>query len=118
MHTIGFYLLFVGVLTFLYFICSLRTNLIFVIIFLTLDIALFLLVGFYWKAAEGDMAVANNLQVAAGAFTFTFCVFGWYLLTSILLQTLEFPFSLPVFDLSARFPGKANWRRKSEAEMV
>lgn len=117
-ESFGFYLLFVGVVTFIYFICSFRTNLIFVLIFLTLDIALFLLVGFYWKLAVGDIAAANSLQYAAGALTFTFCAFGWYLLIAILLQTLEFPFSLPVFDLSQKFPSKANWRRKSEAEMV
>jgi len=110
----GFYLCFLGVLTFIYFLCSFRTNLVFLLIFLTLDIALWLLVGTYWRLAEGDTYVAGKLQYAAGAFTFTFCIFGWYLLIAILLQTLEFPFSLPVIDLSTYIPTEANWRKKGD----
>lgn len=114
----GFYLCFLAVLTFIYLICSLRTNLIFVLIFVTLDTGLWLLVGFYWRLAVGDVQMANKLQYAAGALTFTFCMLGWYLLLSIMLQTLEFPFNLPVFDLSQHFPSAANWRKNESVQNV
>ncbi len=104
----GFYLCFLALLTFIYLFLSIRTNLVFFMIFLTLDIALWLLVGTYWKLAEGDTATALKLQYAAGAFTFTFCMFGWYLLIAILLVTLDFPFGLPVFDLSTRIPSASD----------
>lgn len=80
-------------------------------IFLTLDIALWLLAATYWKLAVGETALALKLQYVAGAFTFTFCMFGWYLLIAILLVTLDFPFGLPVFDLSTRIPSASE--RKS-----
>lgn len=112
----GFYLCFLSLLTFIYLICSLRTNLIFVMIFLALDTALWLLTGEYWKLAEGDTYTAGKLQVAAGAFTFTFCIFGWYLLTSILLQSLEFPIALPVFDLSKYIVAKRKSKKAAKRD--
>jgi succinate-acetate transporter protein len=47
---------------FMYLICSLRTNVVFFIIFLLLDISLFLLTASYWKGAEGNAAAAATLQ--------------------------------------------------------
>lgn len=85
---------------------------IFFLIFVALDVALFLLVGTYWKLAKGETAIALKLQYAAGVFTFIFCMFGWYLLISILLVTLDFPFGLPVVDLSTRIPSASD-RKKS-----
>lgn len=41
---------------------------------------------------------------AAGAFVFTFCMSGWYLWFSLILEALDFPFILPLGDLSQRFP--------------
>lgn len=48
----GFFLLAMAILSIIYLICSLRTNVAFVIIFLTLVPALFLLVGAFWVWAE------------------------------------------------------------------
>jgi len=101
----AFYLLFIGLLTLFYFICSFRTNVIFVLIFFFLDLALLLLASSYWKAAAGAAVTAHKLQIAAGAFVFVFCIFAWYLLLAQLLQSLDFRFSLPVFDLSTKIKG-------------
>lgn len=108
----GFYLCFLAVLTFIYIFISLRTNLVLFLIFVTLDVALWLLVGDYWKLAEGDTVMALKLQHAAGALTFTFCMFGWYLLISLLLASLDFPFVLPVFDLSTRIPSATVMKKR------
>jgi hypothetical protein len=52
-----------GLLVFMYLVCSLRTNVVFFLIFFFLDIALLLLTGAYWKAAEGDAAAYERLTV-------------------------------------------------------
>lgn len=59
----AFFLLFMALVVFMYLICALRTNIVFFCIFLFLDIALLLLTGAYWKAAEGDMVAFHNLEV-------------------------------------------------------
>ncbi|EGX89359.1 transcriptional activator of ethanol catabolism AlcS [Cordyceps militaris CM01] len=100
--SLAFFLLFMGILVFMYLICALRTNVVFFAIFFFLDISLFLLAGAYWKGATGDMQAFHKLQVATGAFVFVFCVFGWYLLFVQLLRSVDFPLDLPVGDLSRR----------------
>ena len=111
------------VLTFFYVLASLRTNITLVITFFFIDMAFFMLMSSYWTAAEGRASDAQGLQVvstklrhshialltswltqAAGAFVFTFCMSGWYLWFSLILSTLDFPFELPLGDLSKRIP--------------
>ncbi|KAK5997773.1 Protein alcS [Cladobotryum mycophilum] len=101
--SIGFWFLFMGVLCFIYFICSLRTNVAFAVIFLSLVVAFALLTGGFWALAAdytGNAAYAGKLIVGAGASLFVTCISGWWLLTAILLAELRFPISLPVGDLS------------------
>ncbi len=62
----GFWLLFMGLLCLVYLICSIRTNIVFVIIFLSLVIAFGLLTGAYWMLAQdytGNAAKAHKLVV-------------------------------------------------------
>ncbi|OQV06849.1 hypothetical protein CLAIMM_11367 [Cladophialophora immunda] len=60
--SLGFFLLFMGVVVFMFLVCSVRTNLIFFGIFLLLDLALFTLTGAYWKASHGDVNVFERLE--------------------------------------------------------
>jgi len=122
----GFFLVFMGVLCLIYLICSLRTNVAFVIIFLTLVIAFSLLAGAYWnnalyianpKANASKAALAGRLQIAAGACTFVTSMSGWWIFFAIMLAALDFPFQIPVGDLSTMIKG-ASERRKAEKEMV
>jgi hypothetical protein len=46
----------------MYLICAIRINIVFVIIFLFLDIALFLLAAAYWILAEGDAVKGQNVE--------------------------------------------------------
>jgi uncharacterized protein len=59
---IGFYLIFWGLVLFILLVGSTRTNLVFVFVFFTLEIGVFLLVGAFFKAADGDGALAGHLQ--------------------------------------------------------
>jgi len=108
--TFGFFQLYMALLCFVYLICALRTNVIFVCIFATLVPAFGCLAGYYWKAAEG--IVATNLMHSAGGLTFVTCLLGWYLFFVQLLASVDFPLNLPVGDLS-RFIKGASERAKA-----
>lgn len=117
-----------GVLCLLYMILALRTNLVFFLIFLTLVPAFGLLAGAFWtlaKAAEettagntaaaaNHMSNANTYVIAAGAFTFVTDMLGWYIFFAIMLASLDFPFQLPVVDLSRWVKGASDKAAKNK----
>lgn len=111
---LAFYLLFWGVLCFIYFIISLRTNIVFAVIFLTVDLSFILLSATYWEVAQGNADLAGKLQIAAGAFGFICCMGGWYLLIVILLDSLDFPLVLPVGDLSNFIKPKSAQKKEAQ----
>ena len=121
----AFFLVFMGLLCFIYLICSLRTNVVFVVIFFTLVVAFGLLAGCYWQLANGiadnnnpvTMQKAHRLQVAAGAFTFVTCLAGWWIFFAIMLAALDFPFQIPVGDLSTMIKGFSE-RQKAKENMA
>ncbi|KAH7391602.1 hypothetical protein BKA64DRAFT_109651 [Cadophora sp. MPI-SDFR-AT-0126] len=120
----AYFLLFMGLLCLIYLICSLRTNVVFVIIFFTLVPAFGLLAGAYWQNAlaisTGDTShakTAERCQTAAGAFTFVTSMAGWWIFFAIMLAALDFPFQLPVGDLSTMIKG-ASEKRKAKENMV
>ena len=84
-----------GILCLVYLVCSIRTNLIFFLIFFTLVPAFGLLAGSYFQLANGQAALAVKLAEAAGAFTFVTCMCGWYIFFAIMLASVDFPFDLP-----------------------
>lgn len=119
------------VLTFLYVLASFRTNITLVITFFFIMMAFFMLMSAYWTAAEGKTAISHDLQIvcvtynsfittlltmpivqAAGAFVFTFCMSGWYLWFSLIMSALDFPFELPLGDLSKKFPSMTDRQRQ------
>ncbi|KAI1846881.1 hypothetical protein JX265_004851 [Neoarthrinium moseri] len=107
--SLGFWLVIMGILAFLYMICALRTNIVFVIIFLSLLPAFGLLTAAFWLQAadfEGNTAKANNMFVGAGASLFVTCIAGWYILVSIMFEIVDFPLQLPVGDLSTIIKGR------------
>jgi len=97
---IAFYLLFWGVYTAILFVASLRTNVVFAILFFVLDIAFFLLTAAYFQLSYGNASYAGTLLIAGGAFAFMTTLCGWYLLVVLLLGATGFPCPLPVGDLS------------------
>ncbi|KAI9759988.1 MAG: hypothetical protein M4579_001925 [Chaenotheca gracillima] len=96
----AFFLLFMGLLCFIYMICSLRTNIVFVVIFFTLVMGFTLLAATYWQVANGNAVAAGKLQIAGGAFLFITCMAGWWIFFAQMLASLDFPFQIPVGDLS------------------
>ncbi|CAG7972064.1 unnamed protein product [Penicillium nalgiovense] len=100
----GFFTLFMGILCFMYLICSLRTNLCFVVIFLGLVLGFVLLTGAVWQLANGNQSLARTLKKAAGACLALGSLPGWYFLFVQLLATVDFPLTLPIEDLSHIIP--------------
>ncbi|APA13810.1 hypothetical protein SS1G_13899 [Sclerotinia sclerotiorum 1980 UF-70] len=120
----AFFLIFMGVLCLMYLVCSLRTNVVFVIIFFTLVVAFALLSAKYWHIANGvgntdagKLALAGRLQIAAGATLFVTSMAGWWIFFAIMLAALDFPFQIPVGDLSTLIKG-ASERQKSKEQMA
>jgi len=110
----AFFQLFMGVLCLVYAICALRTNLVFLGILGLLVPTFGCLAGAYYHLAQGNAGTANTLLVAGGAIAFVICLLGWYIFTSIMLASLDFPFSLPVGDLSGVIKGASDKRRVKE----
>lgn len=105
-----------GLLCLVYLICSLRTNIVFFGIFLTLVCAFGCLAGAYWQISNGNLALAGKLQTAGGAFTFVTCALGWWIFLAIMLASLDFPFQIPVGDLSTLItPMSEKMKRKEHA---
>ncbi|KAK6542843.1 hypothetical protein TWF694_006783 [Orbilia ellipsospora] len=107
----GFYFLSWGFICLVFLVCSLRTNIVFVILFTGLELTFGLLTGVYFYAAEGNASTAHRLTVGAGACALVAGVCGWYIFVAQLLAALDFPFELPVGDLSG-FILSATERRK------
>ncbi|KLU85893.1 hypothetical protein MAPG_04913 [Magnaporthiopsis poae ATCC 64411] len=114
---LAFIFLWMTVLTVLFLVCSLRTNAVFVVIFAALTGALGSLTTSYFllsaaapirngraaivtAAAAASKAQATSFSVVGGVCALVASMAGWYLLASTLLETLDFPFKLPVGDLS------------------
>ncbi|KAK0645753.1 hypothetical protein B0T16DRAFT_457748 [Cercophora newfieldiana] len=107
-NSFGFFYLFVGLLSFVFFICSFRTNICLVILFLAYTIAFPLLAAAEWKHAEGQMALSHRLTVGVGAACFVVSAASWWAMIGGLLESVDFPFTLPMGDLSRVFPSGAS----------
>lgn len=103
-NSFAFFYLFVGVLSFVFFICSLRTNFCLVILFFAYTIAFPLLAAAEWTHAEGKLALSSRLTVGGGAACFVVSMCSWWAMIGGLLQSVNFPFALPMGDLSRVVP--------------
>ncbi|KAL8853748.1 MAG: hypothetical protein Q9221_001391 [Calogaya cf. arnoldii] len=119
----AFFLVFMGLICFIFLICSLRTNIVFFVIFLTLILAFGCLAGAYFNLALAyenptNVAAATRASrciVAGGAFTFVTSLAGWWIFLAIMLASLDFPIQIPVGDLSSMIKGASEKKKVSEA---
>lgn len=110
---LAFWFISMGLMCLIYMICSIRTNIVFFNIFLWLVITFACLTGAYFQLNNGATALAGRLQITAGATAFITCCFGWYIFFAIMLASLDFPFEVPVGDLSGLVKGAS---QKNAAE--
>lgn len=107
----AFYFMCMCVLSFVFFLASLRTNLVLALVLLCATLGFGLLTGGLFKLADGEMVLGEKLVYATGATFFTACLLGWYLLLSIMLSVMDLP-SPPVFDLSTKIRGVSERRKR------
>jgi len=112
----AFFFMVMALVTFFFVIGSLRTNVVFVLVFVFIDLAFIMLMATYWTLAEGRTAIAKRFQMAAGAFIFVFCVFGWYLFFTMMLLAVDFPLALPTGDLSTRIKGMSERKKAGDVK--
>lgn len=125
-HSLAIWFCWFAVLTLAFLIASLRTNLVFVLLFTFLDITFCMIAAIYFYVGSGQFARVPALQTACGAFAFltTLCGAhplasvvtqqglthrvnpGWYLLYAILFLSTGMPIALPLGDLSGAFKRK------------
>ncbi|MCJ1478232.1 hypothetical protein MMC13_006909 [Lambiella insularis] len=110
----AFFLLFMGLLSFIYLICSLRTNVMFVVVFAGLMIGFLVEAGAYWNNALGNTELGSTLFVGAGALYFVADLAGWWVLFSQLLQSVDFPIQIPVGDISHLIKGYSDRPKSSK----
>ncbi|KAJ9262847.1 hypothetical protein DTO021C3_2961 [Paecilomyces variotii] len=96
----AFLLVFMGIFSLACFLGSLKVHIALAVVELSLTIVFALLAGAFWEVAMGNASVASNLQTAGGAFLFVAGIASWYILFSLTLSSVGFPFTLPVGDLS------------------
>lgn len=100
---LGFYFLVWGVLTFSFFLASLRTNAVFVLLFIAITMVFELIAAGYFHAATGNFATAAMEFKVAGGFALVSGIAGFYVNFSLLFASVGYPFVLPLYDLSTRF---------------
>ncbi|KAI6756716.1 hypothetical protein HG530_011314 [Fusarium avenaceum] len=111
----AFWLLFMGILSFIFFLCALRTNVVFVMIFFSLTFCFFMITAAFWALADdytGNAVLAGKLLTAGGAFGFVTCMSGWYILIAVLFAIVDFPIQIPVGDLSTVIKGHSQKARR------
>lgn len=106
-NSFAHFLIWMGILCALYAIAALRTNICLVIILLCFVITFPFLAAAYFYAADGMAATAAKMQVCGGAFAFIASIVAWYLWFSMILESVDFPLTLPVGDLSKFIKGKS-----------
>lgn len=102
--TVAFFLLCMGILSLIFMIVALRTNVVFFLIFLCLVPTFMLLAATFWQTFDAP-SVASQCQKAAGALAFIVSMLGWYIFASIMLALVDFPLQLPIGDLSQVIKG-------------
>ncbi|KAF5391959.1 hypothetical protein D9757_003267 [Collybiopsis confluens] len=93
--------------TLTFFVASLRINVAFAGVFFNVTFANAVSAAAYGALSQGNTAVANALVIAAGAFEFVVVCFASYIYTSMLFESVNMPFKLPLGDLSRLLSRKA-----------
>ncbi|KAK3356589.1 GPR1/FUN34/yaaH family-domain-containing protein [Lasiosphaeria hispida] len=106
----AWFLVWMCVLSAIFFVCALRTNIVLVIIFFALVGVFGTLSGAYFLLAANfarNASTASTFVKAGGVCAFVASMAGWWNLLSILLETVDFPIQVPLGSLSRWIgPGK------------
>ena len=104
-----------SLLSLVYLICSLRTNLVFVLVFICATLGFALAAAGFWTLAKGKLVMGERLLQGTGGCFFAAAMCGWYLLAAIMFAELDLPWiKLSVFDLSGVIKGASQRVKEKE----
>ncbi|KAH6686449.1 GPR1/FUN34/yaaH family-domain-containing protein [Plectosphaerella plurivora] len=112
--TFSFFLVAMAILCAVFMVASVRTNIVFFLIFVLLVPCFGCLSGSFFAVAKGASSHAVTLQHVGAGLLFGVTLLGWYIFLALVLQAVDFPFSLPLGDLSTRIPGRRGFGDSSE----
>jgi len=104
--TFSFFLVAMTILCAVFTVASIRTNMIFFAILLLLVPTFGCLAASFFAVSQGYSSKALTLQYAGAGLLFVTSLLGWYIFVALLLLAVDFPFSLPLGDLSTVIKGK------------
>ncbi|EMD63069.1 hypothetical protein COCSADRAFT_93275, partial [Bipolaris sorokiniana ND90Pr] len=107
-NALGFFMISQTVFALVFLVASLPTNLVYIIIFFTVELGFLLIAASYFAVADGHAGASIALKKGGGAFCFLSGLAGWYLEFALLLK--DSIIELPLGDTS-RFFAKS---RKTE----
>jgi hypothetical protein len=94
-----------AMISFIFLICSTRTNVAFFLVFTTATMGFAFASGAFWNLSLGYTGLGTLCLHAAGGSFFACVMFGWYLLFAIMMAAVDMPFAVPVGDLSTVIKG-------------
>ncbi|KAJ5398591.1 GPR1/FUN34/yaaH family-domain-containing protein [Penicillium sp. CMV-2018d] len=113
---IGIYYIALAVLSFLFLVCSIRTNVCLLSAIVLIVVTFTLSACSNFQIAFGNDHLGDRLQVVAGAVKFILCMPVWYILIAQMLESVDHPWSIPVGDLSTVVLGKS--QRISHSDVI
>ncbi|KAK3675769.1 hypothetical protein LTR78_004410 [Recurvomyces mirabilis] len=106
-----------ALLSFIYLIGSLRTNIVFLLIFVVATIGFSMAAAGFFSLALANNAYGEQMIIGTGACFFAAAVFGWYLTLAAIIEIQEVPIpSLPLVDLSTKIKAKSLVRAAKDAK--
>ncbi|KAJ5780267.1 hypothetical protein N7457_005427 [Penicillium paradoxum] len=116
MNSYAFLFITMAVLMLVYMICAIRINVVYIFLFLFLFLVFVLLSAAYWQLGHENAVVGNRCVKGAGASLFVATLLGLYLLIVQLFESLDFPFDLPIGDLSKAWTRNKNKGERADIE--
>jgi len=108
-QTLGFWQITYVIIDTVFLICSLRTNLVFIIIFAALW-PTFVCLAVMLTNDGLTLTQVEHWSKAAGAFGFIASITGWYLFLALMVGDSGHAFKIPVGDLSSFWTGRDDKR--------
>ncbi|KAF4457666.1 hypothetical protein F53441_426 [Fusarium austroafricanum] len=115
--TFAFFLVAMAILCTIYSIASIRTNVALFSILLLLVPCFSCLAASFFAVAQGHSTLAVRCQHAGAGLLFAISLIGWYLFMSIILLSVDFPFMLPLGDLSTIIHGRTETKKDASKEV-
>ncbi|KAH7185096.1 uncharacterized protein B0J16DRAFT_124507 [Fusarium flagelliforme] len=112
--TFSFFLVAMAILCSVYSIASIRTNIALFTVLVLLVPCFGCLSASFFALAQGSAGLAVKYQHVGAGLLLAVTFIGWYMLTSMLLLSVDFPVILPLGDLSTIIRGRSETKPVSK----